>query len=97
MNDLGLAQKRASDARVLLDNDEFKRALSEYRAGCVEAIRLCRKEDDLGRYRLAVALDVTDAVERHLRAVLSVSQSAIDAARELQERETLLQRVARQF
>jgi hypothetical protein len=48
------------------------------RAAYVAALRGCDAKDDLGRYRCAVALNVVDAVERHLRA--AADSGRLDAA-----------------
>jgi hypothetical protein len=62
--------ERAAHARELLADPLLREALAALSARYLAGIRGCAPKDDLGRYRLTVALNVVDAVERHLRAVV---------------------------
>lgn len=59
--------ERKDRAREALNNPVIQEALKMLAEAYVKAMRQCDPKDDLGRYRYTVALDVVDAVERHLR------------------------------
>lgn len=80
------AQRRLGEAEFLLNNNEFKKALEEYRAGLLQVFLACDKKDDVARYRVQVALDVLNHIEGHLKTVIAVAGSAIKQAQEFEEK-----------
>lgn len=79
-------KRRLGEAEFLLNNDEFKRALTEYRAALMDVFLACDKKDDLARYRIQVALDVVKHIEDHLKTVIAVAGSAAKQAQEFEEK-----------
>jgi hypothetical protein len=80
-------QRRAEEARRLLDEPLLVEAFAALRGQALEALLACEATDDLGRFRLAETLKLLTQIERHLRLVLEtprVQQAAAQAARMLQ-------------
>lgn len=83
MDDL---RRRANEAALILDNEEFKRAVATYRDALLDVFMACDKKDDTARYRIQVALDVLNHIDGHLKSVIAVAESAAKQAQEFEEK-----------
>jgi hypothetical protein len=88
--DKGEAAKRILSEKPLMD------AFAAQSLAYLEEMKRCDRRDDLGRYRLIVALNTVDAVKRHLEAAVMSGDNARKQAESLRER-TLVERVVRKF
>ena len=70
--------ERAGRAAEALNNPILREAFGLLKDSYIAGIRGCEPKDDQGRYRFTVALNVVDAVHRHLKAV--VDTGALSAA-----------------
>lgn len=75
--------ERAARAAEALNNPVIAEAWVALRAAYVDALRACDAKDDIGRYRCAVALNVVDAVDAHLRRAVTTGQLGDEAATDL--------------
>ncbi|MCB2107507.1 MAG: hypothetical protein KDE14_07395 [Rhodobacteraceae bacterium] len=66
--------ERAARAAEAINNPALAEAWTALRDAYLRALRACDAKDDLGRYRMSVALNVVDAVEAHLRAAVTTGQ-----------------------
>jgi hypothetical protein len=69
---------KTARANEALNNPLLSEAFTLLAQSYISGIRACEPKDDVGRYRYTVALNVIDAVQRHLKAV--VETGALDAA-----------------
>ncbi|MBL8630718.1 MAG: hypothetical protein JNM81_13865 [Rhodospirillaceae bacterium] len=70
--------EKTARANEALANPVLQEAFALLAQSYIAGIRACAPKDDLGRYRYTVALNVIDAVQRHLKAVADTG--ALDAA-----------------
>lgn len=70
--------EKAARANEALTNPALTEAFALLAQSYLSKLRTCEPKDDLGRFRYSVALNVIEAVQRHLKAV--VETGALDAA-----------------
>lgn len=86
--DKGEAAKRVLAEKSVTD------AFSAQALAYLEEMKRCDRKDDLGRYRLIVALNTVDAVRKHLEAAVMAGDNARKQAESLRK-PTLKERVIR--
>jgi len=67
-NDPGQTLRDADAARALLDAPLLQEAFTDLEQAYVEALLECKKEDDLGRFRLSEGMKVLRLVRRQLES-----------------------------
>ncbi len=70
--------EKTARANEALSNPILNEAFALLAQSYIAGIRACEPKDDVGRYRYTVALNVIDAVQRHLKSVADTG--ALDAA-----------------
>ncbi len=89
-------KQRAVRAHELSEDGILKEAFDLMKDAYTSALRQCNAKDDMGRYRYAVALNVIDGVNNHLKAVLVQGQISLRQAQEFQT-PTPIEKIARIF
>ncbi len=68
--------RRAEDAAHLLNHPALQNAFSDLESAYVEALLECKKEDDLGRFRLSEGMKVLRLVRRQLESHIEAGELA---------------------
>lgn len=89
-------EQRAHMADEVLKNPVVIEAFEKMHAAYVLAARRCELKDDIGRFRYAVAQDVIDGVQNHLRSVIAHAKLSAKQAQEFQT-DTIAKRITRIF
>ena len=74
--------QEAKEAERLLNDKQFKKAMSAIEQQYIDALLTASEKDDLGRFRYAEAIKVVRMVDRHLRIAINagkLSQADLDA------------------
>lgn len=74
--------RRAEEAKSVLSDPSLKEAFADIEQAYVEALLDCKKDDDLGRFRLSEGMRVLRLVKRHLEARV---EAGVLAARDVEE------------
>ena len=88
--------QRAERAEAILNDPIYQESLASLKQIYVNAFRKCVRNDDEGRWRYQVALDVIDGVENHLRSVLTLGTLSPKQGQEFQT-DTIAKRITRIF
>jgi len=75
--------EKAARANEALTNPVLTEAFALLAQSYMSRVKACDPKDDLGRYRYTVALNVLDAVQRHLKTVVETGALEVAQAREL--------------
>lgn len=89
--------ERARLASSLLNNPLLDEAFAVQREAYVQAMMVCKPDDNEGRWRYAAALRDLTIVRAHFEVVLQRGELAKQQAESLQERENVFKRAARGF
>lgn len=96
-----MAEQYSTDSRALMADELLRHpllieAFQALHQAYVLAARKCDQKDDIGRYRYAVAQDVIDGVQSHLRTVIAHAKLTQRQSQEFQS-DTLPKRITRLF
>lgn len=69
--------RRAEEAKAVLSDPALKEAFADLEQAYVEALLECKKEDDLGRFRLSEGMRVLRLVKRHLESHVEAGALAV--------------------
>lgn len=75
--------RRAEEAKEILSSLPLAEAFSDLEQAYVEALLECKKEDDLGRFRLSEGMKVLRLVKRQLEAQVEAGALAVHEVQEL--------------
>ena len=75
--------QRAEEAKEVLSHPALAEAFTDLEQAYVEALLECRKEDDLGRFRLSEGMKVLRLVKRQLEAHVEAGDLAAHEVQEL--------------
>lgn len=79
---------RAESAQVILADPNLKDAFTDIEQAYVEALLDCKKDDDLGRFRLSEGMRVLRLVRRHLESHVEAGMLAVRDIEELRRGRT---------
>ena len=96
MSDLYTSEQRMRLADELLNHPLIVEAVIKLHASYVLAARRCDLKDDIGRFRYAVAQDVIDGVQDHLKAVIALGKLSQKQNQEFQA-DTIKAKITRIF
>ncbi|MEQ8510081.1 MAG: hypothetical protein RIB43_13830 [Rhodospirillaceae bacterium] len=74
---------RAEEAKTLLSHPALSEAFTDLEQAYVEAFLDCKKEDDLGRFRLSEGMKVLRLVKRQLETQVEAGALAANDIQEL--------------
>ncbi|MEQ8736707.1 MAG: hypothetical protein RIC29_17425 [Rhodospirillaceae bacterium] len=75
--------RRAEEAKAVLSHPALAEAFTDLEQAYVEALLDCKKEDDLGRFRLSEGMKVLRLVKRQLEAQVEAGALAVNDIQEL--------------
>ena len=75
--------REAEEAKDVLSHPALAEAFTDLEQAYVEALLECKKEDDLGRFRLSEGMKVLRLVKRQLEAQVEAGALAVHEVQEL--------------